>query len=58
MVTIYDKNGGKYKFKGNYLLPRLTIGSICKNESGIWGQKINNICNRATEFVNKQVIYN
>lgn len=39
MVTIYDKNGGKYKFKGNYLLPRLTIGSICKNESGIWGQK-------------------
>ena len=56
---VYDKKTGiYYELQGDYYLPCLELPEQPKIEIGMWGKRMNHIRNRATEIVNKNIIYN
>ena len=56
--TIYDESNGLwYALQGDYYIPCLTVPVQDERPIGIWGQRMNNIRDRAMEIVNHDLIY-
>lgn len=64
-TTSFEKFGGTYTQQGDYLLPNLILlaekegitEQLKATDMMLWVQKMNNIRNRAMEFVNIELIY-
>ena len=55
---IFDKSNGLwYELQGDYYIPCLTVPAEKEKPIGIWGQRMNNIRDRAMEIVNHELIY-
>lgn len=49
--TIFEEIGGTYHEENEYLIPDLILLPDEEQPIGIWGQRMNNIKNRATEIL-------